>query len=351
MNRHTESEALVREWLDHLLNVKNKSWRTVSRYQWCLIGAATSRGGVPLLAFMDGAPVWELTHARLVEWLRLPVRDRRQGERPPSDSTMANKSAAVKMFFTWLRDAKGHQVDYNLLAYTPQFFDEESDQLTLAGPKPVPDLVWRALWRGDLDPADRLWVGQGYFLGMRVGEIANMRPENVVDGKEGHARFIRKGGKYASVRYRSIVEQDLAPYLPHLGPFEEWLVMFEDVARRRYETGETFLSQQTVGEKYPHPVTGRIEMRARMADITWYNKRLRALLKANQIPQDEFTPHRLRHSAGTNLWRAGVTRPRIMDIMNHGKFETTAGYAEVSKEFDDERRRNQHEADWDRRDD
>jgi len=258
----------------------------------------------------------------------------------------------VKMFFRWLRDEMGYKVDRRLLNYTPDYFrSARTASHSVARPHPVPDLVWRALWRGDLDPDDRTWVGQCYILGMRVGEVANMRPADVVEDVAGRATFIRKGGKAAMVRYRAIVEQDLTPYLPHLGPFDEWIDLFETLAQERYATGETFLSPQTIGEKFTNVDTGEQEMRARMADITWYNKRLRALLKANHIPQDAFTPHHLRHSAGTNLWRAGVSRPRIMDIMNHGKFETTAGYAEVSKEFDDERRRNMHDSDWDRRDD
>jgi integrase len=338
---HAESLELAEQWLSELEAIDGRAHRTVMRYRWSLLGSPTSRGAVPLLGFAGPRPVWELGLDDIKAWYLWPVRDPQHGERPPSASAQKNKRAAVNMFFGWLQSEHDKAIDPKVLRYNPKHLRVTKHEVR-AQPKPIPEASWYRLWRdNDLVLDDRYWLGLCYLFSFRIGEVANLRPEDV-DLEARSMTFIRKGGQYATVRYGELIDYDWAR-LPNIGPFDQWETFFTKLVHERTQDGLVFLSPQTVGEQFLDPQSGEFAWRPRMADITYYNKRLERLAKRVGVPR--FTPHQLRHSCATNLWRAGVSRPRIMQIMNHGKYDTTLGYQEsFGGVYDRERERNRHEA-------
>jgi integrase len=347
---HDKSIELVKEWLEEAQ--EDLTYRTLERYGWVFLGAPKPRNGVPLLKFLDDTPVWEVTRDQIKEWYHLPVFLGTVREKRPSASVMKNKHAAFQLLAEWLDVTYDLKVNRRVLKYKP--IQEEDEDGIEAGwdtevkPRPVADEMWRAFWSSKLDPDDRVWLGQAYFLGMRVMEIADLRPRNV-DVEKMTMRFKRKGQKYANLNHGQVINGDLRPHLPYLGPFDEWLDLFHDRVLSRADV--TFVSKFTNGQQYRNRNDNAKAWRPAPRDLNWFNKQLSRLLRDAGLPRDAFTPHQLRHSCGTNLWRAGTSRTRIVSIMNHASFETTRGYAEVSPEFDEQRLKNQRirgdQHDWD----
>jgi len=50
--------------------------------------------------------------------------------------------------------------------------------------------------------------------------------------------------------------------------------------------------------------------------------------KSSQVPQAN--PHRLRHTFGADMVRAGISLPALMKLMGHSQIHTTMRYVELS---------------------
>lgn len=181
-------------------------------------------------------------------------------------------------------------------------------------PKPVDDDVWAKVWNCDLDIDDRLFIGIGYFFGLRRIELVTFAPDNV-DLDTGTMTFVRKGGSTQPIEYRAMFEI-VAEKLPHLCRANDgFLAEFDDLVRSRQ------------GEEWVWPdSTGHVSN-----DCSRLNKRLsRGILPRAGVPTDAITPHRLRHSCATNLLRAGVEPAFIMDALSHADITTTMKYMKTS---------------------
>jgi site-specific recombinase XerD len=101
--------------------------------------------------------------------------------------------------------------------------------------------------------------------------------------------------------------------LPHvLRSSAEW---FDDVERLVYDRQkERWLFGWAANARLPHRV----------------NTRLSDVLVAADMPRLAFSPHCLRHTAATNLSRAGVPLDVLADLLGHTSIETTRRYIATS---------------------
>jgi integrase/recombinase XerD len=170
-------------------------------------------------------------------------------------------------------------------------------------PKPIRDEVWVSHYpRFDTDA--RIAMGLMFFFGLRREEACNLTGD-MIDSSQGIIRdFLRKGGGDDSYPYRDVLTV-YADKLPHLLCGRSVDGIATDIERRARERGSgPLLGWSPDG------------MNKRFQNETW--------------AAGKFTPHQLRHSAATNLLRAGVPLDMVAWLMNHASPTTTMRYLKQS---------------------
>jgi len=203
---------------------------------------------------------------------------------------------------------------------------------------PLPDDIWLAIWGADTTTTgDRLWLGLGYYCGLRRQEMATITPGDVrardAQFDPGTLTFFRKGGaKRAGIAYAAIIETLLTRGLARLAPDgDAWIDLLEWSARYRHN--RPFLLEGSTGNTD--------------ADCRRLYDRFRTLQRRVGVDEGELlTLHSLRHSAATNLVDCGVPTDIVRRQLSHSSDEVTARYVTTAKELgrwlDRERRTTSH---------
>jgi integrase/recombinase XerD len=258
------------------------------------------------LTWLDGKPLADVLPEDVEAFARRPRRHYGTNKgKVGSNATRRKDIVAVRMLHQW-----GHS-----RGYLPR--DGAATSVTPKTPprmpKPIPDEMWRELWLSDLPPDDRLWLGLGYYAGLRRFEIVTIPPSGV-DAKSGTLTFERKGGSTHPVEYRDVCRV-LESNLPWIAEgWRQWDRLVGDHAKAR--EGERFLIASSVGDP--------------SLDGTRLNKRLCVLLGHAGLERDAFTPHALRHSFATNLLRCGVEIAVVANLMSHSTPAITMSYVKTS---------------------
>lgn len=188
-------------------------------------------------------------------------------------------------------------------------------------PRAIPDETWTRLWRSPLDDTARVALGLGFFVGLRRHEIVALRPSHFLAEKQcvtTIVAFPRKGGGTHTLAVGELFEV-YEEFMPHLGVERLYAPLWR-LWRESRETVRPWLmpwrttvlgTRQGVraGELDPHHVTRHLKLWLEEAGM-----------------DNEFTPHALRHSAATNLLRAGVPVALVRDVLNHSSLQTTTRY-------------------------
>jgi len=138
-------------------------------------------------------------------------------------------------------------------------------------------------------------------LGLRRGEVAGLGLDDI-DWRAGTIRVRGKGNCHERVPLPSDVGHLVAEYLQHARPAD---------AQGRTVFVRHFAPHHALGASR---VSGIVADAARRADLG----RIHA--------------HRLRHTAATELLRAGASLPEIGQLLRHRRVETTAIYAKVDRD-------------------
>lgn len=163
-------------------------------------------------------------------------------------------------------------------------------------PKSLPIAEARALLNAADSPRDRLLISLALFAGLRVSELTKLEiPDLDLDAGQAMLRAA-KGDKDRAV------------------PLPDHLV---DELR-------TWLAGRQVGYVFASPRGGgRLSERA-------VQKMLKRVARRARIPDAEkprrVNPHRLRHTAATEMLRAGVDIVTLRDILGHASISTTQLY-------------------------
>ena len=167
-------------------------------------------------------------------------------------------------------------------------------RLDAAKPRPVPPLHFRAALRGATGDLRAMFILCGY-LGLRVGEIARMRREDVLREPIGTFLLIHgKGGKQRVIPLPDPIERMLAP----------WLVG---------RAGPVFLGS-TGRQLRPGEVTYTVSTHFQGLGMPW-------------------TAHNLRHRTATRLLQLTKDVRLVQQILGHTSLSTTAGYLDVTPEY------------------
>lgn len=291
----SDPEGLVADYLYWAATRKNLRPLTIRSYQRTL---------KEWVEWLGDRPLDTVGPVDLEDFAARPRRNGAMG----SAATRRREIVSVKRFYLWAVEREHLEHARVVTAVTPKIPDR--------APRPIEDAVWVRLWTADhLTPQDRLWLGLGYFAGLRRFEIVTMAPSAV---SERELRFERKGGGWKPVEYVGMV-RTVAKHKPWVADgWEDWVQLVRDTAERRRHA--EFLWPDSVGDSFN--------------DAQRLNKRLVRLLEGAGLPGNAFSPHRLRHSCATNLLQCRVSTDVIADMLGHSNTSTTRGYTSSSGQLE-----------------
>jgi integrase/recombinase XerD len=289
------NQQTVEAFIEHLTDVQRRRPQTVRTY------AYTLKHWIEHLA---DKPLSDVRPTDVEDWAARP----RRSNDKPSASTMRREVVVVRVFQQWAHE-RGHGAATVRSAHAPS--------APSRSPKPVDDADWLKVWRSDLRESDRLVLGLGYYAGLRRGEIVTLRPEDVTP-ETGTMRFIRKGGSPEPVEYKAM-GQWLEGMEIHEG-FDDWCSIVTEQVDRRLELGANLLWWEGIGEQ--------------AADSERLARRMRTMNETAGLDATQITLHRLRHSAATNLVRAGCPPELIRDALSHSSWDITSRYAKTSGQME-----------------
>lgn len=237
----------------------------------------------------------------------------------PSVATQKRDRVVVAQFYKWARQ-KG-------IASTDPCFDVPRPKGTNRKPKAIADHVWVKFWSSNLPADDRVWLGLGTFAGLRRREIVSIAPEQVNAERGLIFGLSRKGGNEDVVEYAEMA-RIIHERLPHLLPdLDTWLAQVAALAR--FRAGERCLITMDA------PATALTQLRSSftdplLPDPAVINKQLVRLLKYAGMDERTFSPHAMRHTAATNLLRAGLPIEVVADCLGHSETATTMRYVKTA---------------------
>lgn len=299
---------LLRDFLVWLKFSKGVTPRTLYSYRRVLQA---------LLLFVGSRELADVSTETLQGWVVLP-RHKRAGKQPAA-ATIQRDVAVLRTFFRWC-------VHSGVLVHSPA-------ELLVAPPikgrkpKPVSDAVWRKVWESPLSDGERVFLGLGFFAGLRREELTALRRFHVdmSFGKTRLVGFVRKGGGDDIVPLETMVRV-FAKRLPQLLP--DQTMFWRSLRQLADGDREGFL--------LPWKATASVRgayldgLAEGQLDPQFLNRLLDKICKRTNVSR--FTPHQMRHSTATNLLRAGVPLHIVSRMLNHSSVQVTMGYAKAGQD-------------------
>lgn len=276
-------QQLAYDWLSWHRDSRNHAKRTVGTY---------ADGIIKWLAYCEDNDIDPMTPSvqDMEAFITRPRPRARKGVGSP-----ATQAVDVKMlhgFYGWCVDREHMLKNPAKLLVAPT--------IPRKNPKPIPDEVWQTIWGHDLPPRLRATLGLGFYGGLRREELvtitcAQLTPTRIVN-------FTRKGGGEDSLPWldmANVIAAKLPALLPDVAVFESAVVH----VRNHHDKLTSW--------------SGGHQLYKRMVRL------------CEQVGVAPYTPHQLRHSAVTNLLRAGIPPHIVMRLMNHTSIDITMGYAKA----------------------
>jgi site-specific recombinase XerD len=279
------NEAVVARFVSYLSRVRNRSKDTVRAYDSLL------RMWVDHL---DGHPIFQVSLEQMEDFVNRP-RMRRGAGTNGAPASRKRDADILRSFYRWAHENRLTDENLALALHGPTVHN--------INPKPVPDDVWLQIWTPKLTPPDAVMLGFGFFLGLRRSEMADLSAAQVTD--ERIVNFVRKGGGEDTLDWRTVMRIYEQKFPTLLGGTFFYEAVAEVTHRQR-------------GQRYLLPFGGTGDR---------VTKRVSHLGK--QAGLRGFSPHMLRHSAATNLLRAGVPLHLVKDILNHSSIDITMRYVKA----------------------
>jgi integrase len=233
---------------------------------------------------------------------------------------MSRERATLKSLYSYL-------LRRGIVSSDPTF-DVPIVKVRNRNPKAIDDSTWQTFWSSPIPREDRVWIGLGAFAGLRRREIVTLAPSQVDMDRGLLVGVTRKGGSRDVVEFvemARIVHQRLPQVLPDLDGWladVRWLSEFRKGDRSIVTHGDVMSDRQ----KVVHGLCGEVDLQSPQV----LNMVLRRLLRAAGLHHMAFTPHALRHTAATNLLRAGVPMEVVADSLGHSTTAMTMRYSKTA---------------------
>ncbi len=275
------------------------------------------------LDYLGPRPLADVTVADLEDYLDRPRVGRAHGGEG-ADATKAKDLTVLRGLWRWAV-TRGH------LAHDPTA-DLTPPKVRNSNPRAIAPELWAKVWTSDLEPAERVVLGLGYYVGLRREEICRLTAAHVDVASGRLINFKRKGDGNDKVTgvvpYLSCVrlvaerrpeligvpEYFLGPLEAAVAAADPWVLPWGPVRHHGAE-------RRPEGVLWPRGMTSPDQI----------NRRLGRRLAALGLP-GAFTPHALRHSFVTNLLEMGVDLVVVSRLANHSSVAITMRYARVAED-------------------
>lgn len=259
---------------------------------------------------------WDEVSPQLIEGFISRARPRAA---VPAPATQKRDRAIIGAYFDWARRTGRAKADPVVNVRRPKASER--------APKAVSDDIWRRVWGAPLPEEDRVWLGLGCFAGLRRREIVSVSPDQIDPARGLIYGLDRKGGDEDVVEYGEmarIISMRLPQVLPN---YDAWMGMVTRQCRGRagervlitIDTPGTELSLRRASFSDPS-----------LPDPAVINRQLERVLKMAHLPVSTFSPHALRHTAVTNLLRAGLPIEVVADAVGHKDPNITMRYSKTA---------------------
>jgi len=311
MKRFSDCPQIVRDFLAYHETIKGQSPNTIDEYyldlRMFLRFIKLMRSELPITTRLDDIPIREMdihyiekiTTSDIYDFLsylasdRIPNPDAAISERGISPSARARKLSAIKSFYKYLT-VRTKQIAENPVA------DMEYPKLRKSLPKYLTMEQSAALLQAVSGPNEkRDYAILMLFLncGIRRSELVGL---NLTDVYEDRIRVVGKGNKERFVYFGSSCRKAIDAYLP--------------------ERNKKFLSDNRA--LFGSRDNNRISVTAVHRLVK------KALLQAGLDP-DQFSAHKLRHTAATMMLSGGVDVKTVQEVLGHENLNTTQIYTHI----------------------
>jgi site-specific recombinase XerD len=291
----------VDEWLDWMLNVRHRRGSTLTGY----------RQTMHEFVRWTGDRMWGDITPKEVEGFMTRVRS--NGE-VGAASTQDRDRHGIKSFYGWA-------VPSGVARSSPMLMVHPVNGRKRT-PKAIDDELWRKVWLSRIADEDRVWLGLGAFAGLRRREMVVLGPTQVHMDREMIFGLERKGGGQDVVEFGQMARV-IADRFPSLLPdVDRWLAMVADLVEERQDMRVLVTHDEPASEseRFQHTLPAGVPTPAVI------NRELVKILKRAGMPPHIFSPHALRHTACTNLLRAGVPLEVVSDALGHSDITITMRY-------------------------
>lgn len=312
--RSTRNRALCAAWLDWMRQ-QGRSDLTVYQYAEKLDS---------FCGWIGDRPFGDLTVADLEGYIDRPRGRRAHGEKG-SASTRAQDVVIFRGLWGWAC-SHGH------LAYNPAS-DLARPKVRNSNPRAIDPELWSKVWRAELDDAERVFLGLGFFCGLRREEICRLETKHF-DADNGRiVHFKRKGDTNDKVTgvlpYLSCVRLFAEKRPELIGVPEDFLLPLASL------TGEANPYVMPWGKYAVHALRRRpaaLTAPSGMTSPDQLNRRLGGLLKRLGLPPNAFSPHALRHSFVTYSLEMGLPLEVVSRLANHSSVSITMRYFRMTED-------------------
>lgn len=288
------NQSLVDEYLDWCEHKRNRSTATLRAYRSALAA---------LVAWAGPRSLLDLGTVDLEDWVVRPRREyrgRRDRSSSGSPATQRRDAAIARSFYKWAWERNYTPIHVAAAVHGPTVHNEN--------PRPIPDEHWVRLMtcphrgkggRPFIGDREVAVLGLGFWCGLRRSELVGLRAVHW-DGSK-IVGFTRKGGSQDTLDVATVL-QVYVQRLPQVAVrADEFLGLIDKAAGQR-----------------------RSGSMLNLVSVDAVNRLVANACVAAGIPR--YTPHQLRHSAATNLLRAGTPLHLVQRIMNHSSPAVTMRY-------------------------
>ena len=311
MKRYTDAPQILRDFLAYHETIKGQSPRTISEYyldlRMFLRFIKLMRNNMPMTTQLDDIPIKDIdlefikqiTTSEIFDFLSYLSNDRiinpesAVPERGISTSSRSRKLSAIKSFYKYLT-VRTKQMEENPVA------DLEYPKLRKSLPRYLTLEQSAALLKAVSGPNEkRDYAIIMLFLncGIRRSELVGL---NLSDVYEDRIRVIGKGNKERFVYFGTSCRKAIDAYLP--------------------ERNKKFLSDNRA--LFGSRDNNRISVSAVHRLIKKY------LLMAG-LDAENFSAHKLRHTAATMMLSGGVDVKTVQEVLGHENLNTTQIYTHI----------------------
>lgn len=295
----TKQPKLLRDFLIYLTTIRGKSMRTRKEYEYDLLLFLRFYTAINEELDVNNLKVVDITDITAETFKEMTLEDLYlfmeycEQVRGNSPAARARKVATLKSFFNYLRN-KRRVIDDNPA--------EQLETPKLAKRTPVYMTLPEAeqFIGGTKNARDYCMITFFLNLGIRVSELCNLN----VDSIQGdYIQVIGKGNKERKIYLNDSCKEALASYEPE----------------RHAYTGEgampLFVSQK-----------GTRLSRQRVAKI------IKTINENSGLAKNALTPHKLRHTSATMMYKAGADIRSLQHILGHESVATTQIYTHIEDE-------------------